>query len=683
MRRLVLLLISVLLATPAFAADALRYVVLVDGGTQAGHLAVAPVDAEGVVRSEFIFKDNGRGPELTEEYVLAADGSFSRYQVTGTSTFGAPVDETFRIEDGKAVWKSLSDAGEQPARAGAMYSPLSGAPQSFSVMIAALARNPETGVPLIPGGTLKARAVDSLEVSSGGRRQVVELLAITGVGFTPQFVWATTGDSPRLFAFIYPGWMQMIEDGWQADAATLEARQKTAEAQALVDLQRRLGHGIPGATLVRNVRVFDSEHATLGDATSVLVDGGRIVAVGDDAGEGTGAARPVARVLDGGGRVLLPGLMDAHAHVDRWSGALNIAAGVTTARDMGNDNATLQQIIAEEQGGTLLGPRIVPAGFLEGESPMSARNGFVVKDLAGAREAVDWYAAHDYPQLKIYNSFPRDILRETVAYAHAKGMRVSGHVPVHLRAQDAIDAGYDEIQHINQVLLNFLVTPETDTRTLERFYLPARGVADLDFDGKPVQDFIAALAAKPVVVDPTLTAFDFLRHRAGTLSPAHAAIAEHMPPDVRRGFLAAEFDIPDDATAQRYEQSYAKMIEFVGRLYRAGVPIVAGTDDMAGFALQRELELYVQAGMTPAQALQTATWTNARYAGVQGDRGAITPGRRADLVLVDGDPTANIGDIRKIVAVIKGETLYYPADIHAEMGIVPFAQPVRVQDAAQ
>lgn len=89
-------------------------------------------------------------------------------------------------------------------------------------------------------------------------------------------------------------------------------------------------------------------------------------------------------------------------------------------------------------------------------------------------------------QIKIYNSFPKTILRDTAAYAHERGLRVSGHVPAFMRAQDVMDQGYDEIQHINQVMLNFFVTPEADTRTLQRFYLVAEKTDGLDFDSKPV-----------------------------------------------------------------------------------------------------------------------------------------------------------------------------------------------------
>lgn len=678
MKRMFALLLM-LSSTPAWSAETVKYLALVDGGKHAGQQVVTRGD-DGTVSVDFIFKDNGRGPELKEQFTLTEDGTFKTYQVKGTSTFGAPVDETFRIADGKATWKSTSDQGEQPAADGAQYSPLGGTPEAFSVAMAALSKRKDGRLPLIPSGTLTMRKVADADVRHGGETRKVQLLAFTGVGLTPTFAWATTGKTPRLFAFIFPGYLQLIEDGWQANADALEARQKTAEGEALAALQQRLAHPIRGTTLVRNARVFDSGKARLGKASDVLLRDGRIVSVSP-----AGKAKTSAdHVIDGGGRVLLPGLFDMHGHVfSRWQGGLDLAAGVTTSRDMGNDNRTLQELIADEQAGKALVPRIVPAGFIEGESKQSARNGFVIKDLAGAKQAVDWYAQHGYPQIKIYNSFPKEHLRDTVAYAHEKGLRVSGHIPVFLRAQDAVDAGYDEIQHINQVLLNFLVKPDTDTRMLERFYLPAKGVADLDFDSKPVQDFIALLAKKQIVVDPTVTTFDFIRQRAGELSLAYADIAAHMPPDVQRGFRVAEFDIPDDATAAKYTKSYDKMVEFIGRMYKAGVPIVAGTDAMPGFTLQRELALYVQAGMTPAQALQVATATAAKHARVADDRGAIAPGKRADLILVDGDPTADIADIRKVTTVIKGDTVYYPSEIYTELGIMPFAQPVMVRTGAR
>ncbi len=667
---------AIALCAEANAAERLRYVALVDGGKKAGHQIVEQGD-DGVTRVDFIFKDNGRGPELKEEFTLGPDGTYVRYGVKGTSTFGAPIDETFRRDGDKAEWKSTSDKGEMTVAGTALYAPLGGTPAGFSVTFGAIAKRPDGKLPLIPGGTLSIRKVAGLSVLRGNDRRQVALMSITGVGLTPTFVWATTDAKPRLFAMIAPGFLQLIEEGWEANADALEAVQKKAESDVVLAMQTRLAHPLKGTTLIRNARVFDSTTATLGNASDVLLRNGRILSVTPASTRSIKARH----VVDAGGRVLLPGLFDMHGHLGKWDGGLNLAAGVTTVRDMGNDNATLQQLMAQERAGKLLMPRVVAAGFIEGESKMSARNGFVISTLAEAKKAVDWYAKHGYPQIKIYNSFPKEHLRATAAYAHAKGLRVSGHVPAFMRAEEVVEQGYDEIQHINQVLLNFFVTDKTDTRTLERFYLPAEKTATLDFDSKPVQDFIALLVRKQTVIDPTLTTFDFIRQRAGTLSQAYAAVADHMPPDIQRGLLAAEMNIPDDATAARYEKSYQKMIEFVGRMYKAGVPIVAGTDAVPGFTIQRELELYVQAGMTPSQALQVATLNGARYSRTLNDRGTIERGKRADLVLIDGDPTAQIADIRKAALVIKGATAYYPSEIYEELGIRPFVAPVKLTGA--
>jgi hypothetical protein len=655
------------------AAETLRYTVIMDAGnTVGGHQIVTRGD-DGLTTVDFDFKDNGRGPTIREQYRLAPDGTYASYLAKGTSTFGAPVDETFTRKGKDARWKSTSDSGHAAFEGTALYTALGGTPDSASVLLGALARRSDGKLPLIPTGTLTARRIGDAQVKRGAETRTVDLVMLTGVGFTPQFVWATRDASPRLFAYIAPGYMKLIEDGWQDNGTALAEQQKAAEAHALVDLERRVAHPLAGVTLIRNARVFDSEHAMLGAPSDVYVYRGRISSILPASAADAGADH----VVDAAGRVLLPGLFDMHSHLSRWDGGLHIAAGVTTARDMANDNASLQEMIGEGDAGTLLFPRVVPAGFIEGESQYAARGGFVIKDLPGAKDAVDWYAHHGYPQIKIYNSFPKDIVRDTVAYAHSRGMRVSGHVPAFMRAQDVVEQGFDEIQHINQVLLNFFVTPQTDTRTLERFYLVAEKTAGLDFDSQPVQDFIALLKTHQTVIDPTVATFDFIRQRPGQLSQAYAAVADHLPPDVRRSLSVAEMNIPNDAKAALYEKSYRKCIEFVGRLYRAGIPLVAGTDATPGFTLQRELELYVQAGLTPSQVLQIATWNGAKYSKVLAERGSITPGKVADLVLIDGDPTQDISAIRKVAMVLKGDKAYYPSEVYTELGVKPFAEALR------
>lgn len=673
MKHILAALSALALLGVAQAQDTIRYVALVNGGKdKAGHLVTTRSGDRHKV--DYYFKDNGRGPELKEEYTLAADGTLKTYEVKGVSTFGSRVDESFTRRGDEARWQSTSDEGKQSVTGTALYSPLAGSPDNFSVVLRALARRSDGKLPLIPSGTLTSRKLIEMEVVRGTQQQTVQLLALTGFGFTPTAVWATTGESPRLFAFIYPGYIQIIEEGWQGSGPQLEERQIAAEKELLVDFNKRLAHALPGSTLIRNARVFDSEKAVLGAPSDVFIEAGRIIEV-SPAGAST---RQSGRVIDAANRVLLPGLFDMHVHISFWDGGLHIGTGVTSVRDMGNDNPTLLELMKEERAGTLLMPRVTAAGFIEGESPNASRSGFVVRTLEDARKAVDWYHENGFPQIKIYNSFPKEILSATTEYAHTKGMRVSGHVPAFLRARDVVLGGYDEIQHINQVLLNFLVTDTTDTRTLERFYLPAEKAGTMNFESPEVQQFIDLLVERKIVVDPTLATFNFIRQADGVMSQEFAAVADHVPPNVRRGFLAGQMKIPDEKTLARYEKSYAAMIDFTGRMYRAGVPLVAGTDDIPGFTLQRELELYVEAGLTPAQALQIATWNGARYARVLDDRGAITPGRRSDLILVDGEPTQNISDIRKVALVIKGDVAYRPSEVFEAMGVKPFTEAVEV-----
>jgi hypothetical protein len=321
----------------------------------------------------------------------------------------------------------------------------------------------------------------------------------------------------------------------------------------------------------------------------------------------------------------------------------------------------------------------VPAGFIEGASPFSARNGFVVKSVDEANAAVDWYAQHGYRQVKLYNSMRPEWVKPVAAHAHALGLRVSGHIPAFMRAEEAVRDGYDEIQHINQVMLNFLVTPQDDTRTLRRFTLVGDTALTVDPDGPAARRFIALLRERHVAVDPTAAVFEasFLQ-RSGERNPSFEMIADHMPPAVARAWLFNSMDV-NEGNATRYRASYEVMLKMIGRLHRAGVTLLAGTDGIAGFTLHRELELYVQAGIPPAEVLRIATWNGARLAGLAGETGSIATGKRADMILVDGDPTQRIGDIRRISLVLKEGVMMFPAEVYESIGVRRFVDPPPMQ----
>ena len=319
--------------------------------------------------------------------------------------------------------------------------------------------------------------------------------------------------------------------------------------------------------------------------------------------------------------------------------------------------------------------------FIEGSSNFSAKSGFVVANIDEVKKAIDWYAQRGYPQIKIYNSFYREWLPEAVKYAHERGLRVSGHVPAFMRAEDVVRAGFDEIQHINQVMLNFFVKPEDDTRTLARFNLVAQNAYRLDLKAPQVRDFVALLKEKQTVIDPTLATFEgMFVQRQGEMNPSYKAIAAHLPLATQRYQRTNSMKIPADSL-ENYRDSYAKMVELVGLMHREGVPLVAGTDAMPGFTLHRELELYVKAGILPAEALRIATWNGAKYTRTLDRAGSIAPGKLANVILIEGDPTKDISAIRNINLVMKEGVVYYPSEIYEAMGIKPFVKPVRPEVA--
>lgn len=663
----ILIFCCLIFSVHSSADEQRRYIVLSENGTKAGE-QIVDISADGLIKVKFVYKDNGRGPEIEESIRLNQDGTIASYSGVGKSTFGSAINEGFSQQGKQASWYAGTKKGSITTDASAMYMPVEGSFELASIAIGAIAKSATDSIDLLPSGKLEQQVVSDLIVEKAGEKQKVQLLVQTGLGLEPAFVWSTIGEDPHLFAYIYPGSLTFVEEGWQGNTEKMTVIQQQADKQLLQQRADEIPTRLPGLSVLRNVRIFDSASLKTGPLSDIFFLRDKITQI-VPAGSVDVA---VNNYIDGEGRMVLPGLFDMHGHISRWQGMLHLATGVTSLRDMGNDNDNLQMILDEIDNGKLLAPAIFPAGFLEGESPYSARSGFVIKDLKQAKEAINWYATHGYHQLKIYNSFPKEILTDTVSYAHQMGMRVSGHVPAFLKAEDVIAAGFDEIQHINQLVLNFLVKPDTDTRTLERFYLPAKEFVDFDLQSKALQDFIKLIKDKNMSMDPTLATFDFLKKVDGTVGDPWKEIVDHLPPDLQRRYHTGEIDIPDEKTAAKYAKSYAKMVEFVGMMYKAGIPIVAGTDELAGFTLQGELELLVKAGLTPAQALQVATVNGAKYSNASERKGQITVGRDADLLLVDGDPTQNIGDIRKLVMVITQGKAIYPTKIYQTMGIRPF-----------
>jgi len=360
-----------------------------------------------------------------------------------------------------------------------------------------------------------------------------------------------------------------------------------------------------------------------------------------------------------------------HVHTQALDGILNIASGVTSVRDMGNEIDRLQHLQDQWQNRTAIGPRVWKAGCIDGHSPFQAPGGLFADTAAEAEAAVNRYADLGYFQIKLYSSLNPEFVPGIVKLAHSRGLRVSGHVPNGITASQFVEEGADEIQHINFIFLNFLASQVKDTRTPERFTAVAANAAKLDLQSKPVQDFIQLLLDHHTTVDVTLAGLEpMFTGRPGQISPDLAPVLKRLPAQVQRGAYAGGFPVTPD-TDQLYKDSYRALLRMTKRMYDAGVPILAGTDSTAGIMLHRELEVEVEAGIPPAKSLQIATFNAARLLKQEKELGSIAAGKRADFVLVEGNPMEHIRDIRRCRLVMKDGTLYNSADLYAAVGIQP------------
>jgi len=663
--------ISFAVALPAFADSTLDYDVHFVGVKSGALKTVAGKD--GRLQVSYSYRNNGRGPDIEEKIVVAPDGTIRSYRQTGKTTFGAILDERFAVSGKRASWQSPAEQGSQAVTGPALYLPTYGSPVVDALIVRATQKSGGR-LTALPGGEVRSEKLAEAHVGPAGRERDIALYAILGIAIQPSYVWLDAGGDMGLFASINVGGRHTVVAGYEGVASDLERLQQSAEAKYLADIAKKSTHALPQPILIRNVRVYDTASMRLGEAADVYVNDGRIAAIYP----ANSPAKDPATVIDGAGRALLPGLFDMHTHEDAWNSILQVAGGVTSSRDMGNDNAYLAQLRSDIAGGLTVGPHIEPAGFIEGESPYSARGGFVVKDLDEARNAVDWYAERGYRQVKLYNSIKPEWAQPIAAYAHSRGMRVSGHVPAFSRSERVVRDGYDELQHINQMVLNFVSDPDTDSRTILRFTLVGERARTIDLDSTKVRDFIQLLVEHKTVIDATMATFEgTYTQKPGDMDPAMAPVADHFPFAVQRGWRNNSTDV-SGGKLEVYRESWQRMMQLFGRLHAAGVPLVAGTDSLAGFMLHRELELYAKAGIPPGEVIRIATESAARYAGVLADRGTIERGKRADLVLVDGDPTADISDIRKVSYVLKDGVGYAPAELYEALGIRRFADPPSV-----
>jgi hypothetical protein len=310
---------------------------------------------------------------------------------------------------------------------------------------------------------------------------------------------------------------------------------------------------------------------------------------------------------------------------------------------------------------------------LLGKSEFSAATGEIASTEQEAVDLVNMYGEKGgYFQIKVYSSINGEWVPAMAKAAKKHGMRITGHIPAFSNADEMIAAGYDEITHINQAMLSWVLDKDEDTRTLYRITGMKRFV-DLDLNSDKVQHTLNTMVAKNIAVDPTIVIHELgLTARNGETRIGVKDYIDHMPIGEQRSAKVALLNVADEQEDKDYRLAFDKVIETLALMHKKGILLVPGTDLGGAFELHRELELFKKIGMTNAEVLRRASYDMANYLGYGERLGSIEVGKYADFFLVPGDPIADLRAIKTVAMVSKGGVIYFPSEVYPEFGIKPF-----------
>ena len=519
-----------------------------------------------------------------------------------------------------------------------------------------------TSLPLLPKGEaiVEYRGKDTTTVS--GKPIALDRYHLSGHnwsgGWGRQTLWLDTEN--RLVAAVnlatdYETNLYAIRDGYDSAISFFLKRAVEDQVDRLTQVANELSPKTSGPLVLLGATLLDVTNRPSITDSAVVIDGDRIVAAGPRSAikipEG-------AKTIDITGKFLLPGLWDMHSHFYQAEfGPTYLAAGITTARDVGNDiefATTLRDAAKQKRG---LGPRMLLAGYIDGKNEGHSFD-VQVDTPEEARAAVRHYKNAGYEQIKIRDNVKPATLKVITAEAHRLGMTVTGHVPKNLNALQAVAAGMDQINHLNFVMTAFF--PKTPANQPQ---------VSIDLETPEAKYALKFLHDHGTVTDPTMAVLELMIHPKSTpiesFEPGLTKVAPELVVQINQ-----KGGPPEEA--EGLQAVIDTMLKTIGALHKADIPIVAGTDvGVPGFTLHRELELYVKAGLTPLEAIQSATLTPARVMKLENEVGTIEAGKRADIIILDANPLENISNIRRIRFVIAQGRLFETAKLWESVGFKP------------
>ena len=617
------------------------------------------------VKIDFKFTDRSTAVPLTAAFSSANDWTPRSFEIKGKNSRETDIDEAVEVQSEKIRLRDR-DKWTEAARPPQFFTIAGYAPSTMQMLMvrywATHGSPPQLAT--LPRGQVKIEPRGTDAVGIDGKEQKFDRFTIEGLIWGRETLWFDA--NRNLVAAVTTDaefdHFEAIREGYESGLGTFVGLAGSDGMAALAEISKGIsGSRAEKIALVGGTLIDGTGRDPVPDSV-VVIEKGRIV----EAGPKSRVKIPSgAQKVDARGKTILPGLWDMHAHFEQveW-GPIYLAAGATTVRDCGNEFEFITAVRDAVASGHGLGPRLLLAGIVDGTGP-SAIGVERVDTPEQAKMWTDKYHDAGFQQMKIYSSVKLEEVKDVAEEAHRLGMTVTGHVPIGLNAYQTIEAGQDQINHIPYIVDIMVPTLPADASRLDH----ANGAANLDLNSRAAQKAIAFLVQHGTVVDPTLALFEFFS--ASTAKPA--ASIEPGVLKVAPELQAILADVgPPSPQAEIREKVFAKELAVVGALHKAGVPIVAGTDQtVPGHSLHREIELYVQAGFTPMEAIQAATIVPARVMGLDKEIGTVESGKRADVIILDGNPLESIRNIRKVEFVITNGIMYNCAELWRSVGFQP------------
>lgn len=594
---------------------------------------------------DFKFVDRGSAVPLSATLSMNPDLTPREFHIKGRISRFSAIEESVQGRTAGTV----TIAEKEPFFDVEAYAPVS--VQMMMVRYWRSHGSPKT-MKTLPRGSVQIEDQGAQEFTISGHKVSLHKLTVRGVMWGMESLWTDAQDHVVAMVACDAEFdhFEALADGYEDG---LTAFVSAAAQDGMANLARMAStFSAPASPVLAIVggRLVDGNGGTPLENSVVIIRDGKIAAAGP------AKIIPVprgAQIVNAAGKSVLPGLWEMHAHFEQveW-GPIYLATGVTTARDVGNEREFIISARDSIASGKGIGPRLLAAGIVDGSGPMAL--GIIRVDTPEqAREQVRRYKQEGFQQIKIYSSVKPDIVKVITEEAHAQGMTVTGHVPNGMTVLQGIDDGMDQINHIQYPFASMI---DPQTRTI----VP---------DSPRVKAVVDAMLQHHTVLDPTMVVFET------TLRPANVPLAQEEPgiekvaPELREP-LESE-GVPAERAAQA-QRVFDMFLQSLSILHKAGVPIVVGTDQsVPGYSVYREMELYVKAGFTPMEAIQSATIVPARVMGMEKDSGSIEPGKRGDVILVDGNPDQNISDIRKVSTVIASGRVFQPGPLWQAVGFKP------------